>query len=105
MAKVHIALVQPTAIEVNMFISKAEKEHLISSVKILLEQVRSLSNDVVYLKAKIKAAEGNIFVLKEETKQNKPKVKMTAAQKEKRRSYSRAYYARKKAERLAKKTS
>jgi hypothetical protein len=86
-----------------MFISIKEKNEIVSSIMELQKQTRDLNSEVLYLKAKLKAAEGNIFVLKETIEQNKPKPKpkTTAAQRAKQREYMRAYKARKKAEKAA----
>lgn len=82
-----------------MFISNNEKFYLLDKVKLLdalIKEMSLMATEITMLKAKVKVLEGVKSV---------PKIKLTTAQKEKRRSYSRAYYARKKAERLAKKTS
>ena len=75
----------------------------------LQNQTRDLTSEILYLKAKLKAADGNIFVLKETIEQNrpkpKPKPKTTAAQRAKQREYMRKYKARKKAEKLAQVTA
>jgi hypothetical protein len=90
-----------------MFISTKEKNQIVLSIKELQDQTRDLTSEILYLKAKLKAAEGNIFVLKEISKQNEPKPKkqMTAAQRAKQREYMRKYTARKRAEKLAQATA
>ena len=86
-----------------MFISTTLKEQIVSSIKTLEERTRDLTSEVLYLKGKLKAAEGNILVLKEEANQSKakPKKQTTAAQRAKQREYMRKYKARKKAEKAA----
>jgi hypothetical protein len=88
-----------------MFISKIEKEEMQKSITYLLGEFSKLWSECLVLKGKLKAAEGNIFVLKETIEQNKPKPKpkpkTTAAQRAKQREYMRAYKARKKAEKAA----
>lgn len=86
-----------------MFISTALKEQMASSIKTLEEKTRDLVTEVLYLKGKVKALEGNIFVLKEEANQSKAKpiFKTTAAQRAKQREYMRKYKERKKAEKAA----
>ena len=90
-----------------MFISTKEKNEIVSSITELQKQTLDLTSEVLYLKAKLKAADANIFVLKETIEQNrpKPKPKTTAAQRAKQREYMRAYKARKKAEKLAQATA
>jgi hypothetical protein len=90
-----------------MFISTKEKDQIVSSIMELQNQTRDLTSEILYLKAKLKAADGNIFVLKETIEQNrpKPKPKTTAAQRAKQREYMRKYKARKKAEKLAQVTA
>jgi hypothetical protein len=86
-----------------MFISNDEKKYLFDQIKALAREQSSAASEIIVLKAKLKAAEGNIFVLKEITNQNKvkPKKPKTADQKAKQREYMRKYVARKKAEKLA----
>lgn len=86
-----------------MFISNQEKKQMRESITYLLAETSNLKNEILFLTSKLKAAEGNILVLKEEIRQTK-KVKkaLTAAQKTKQREYQKAYNARKKAEKLAK---
>jgi hypothetical protein len=89
--------------EKTMFISKIEKEEMQKSITYLLGEFSKLWSEYLVIKGKLKAAEGNIFVLKETIEQNKPKPKpkTTAAQRAKQREYMRKYKARKKAEKAA----
>jgi hypothetical protein len=85
-----------------MFISKIEKEEMQKSITYLLGEFSKLWSECLVLKGKLKAAEGNIFVLKEIAEQNKPKPKKkTPAQLKAQREYMRKYTARKRAEKLA----
>jgi len=88
-----------------MFISKDEKRYLFETIKVLISDVRDATNEIIVLKGKLKAAEGNIFVLKQIVEFNKtkskPKKPMTAAQKAKQRQYQKAYNERQKAKKLA----
>jgi hypothetical protein len=89
-----------------MFISTKEKNEIVSSIMELQKQTRDLTSEILYLKAKLKAAEGNIFVLKQETEKIKPKPKKkTLAQLKAQREYMRKYTARKRAEKLAQATA
>jgi hypothetical protein len=86
-----------------MFISKVEKEEMQKSITYLLGEFSKLWSECLVLKGKLKAAEGNILVLKQIVEHNKvkPKKPKTLLQKTKQREYMRKYVARKKAEKLA----
>lgn len=97
-----------------MFISNDEKKYLFDQIKALVKEQSLLSSEITFLKGKLKATEGNIFVIKQELefkktpKVSKPKVTKskakkpkTEAQKAYQREYMRKYNARKKAEQLA----
>ena len=88
-----------------MFISNDEKKYLFDQIKALAREQSLLSTEITVLKGKLKAAEGNIFVLKQVVEFNKdapkPKKPKTAAQKAKQREYMRKYNAKKRAEKLA----
>jgi hypothetical protein len=89
-----------------MFISNEEKKYLFDQIKLVEALTKDMSlaaSEITVLKGKLKAAEGNIFVLKEEAKQikAKPKKPKTLAQKAKQAEYMRKYTARKRAEKLA----
>ena len=89
-----------------MFISTKEKNEIVSSIMELQKQTLDLNSEVLYLKAKLKASEGNIFVLKQEIEKSKPKPKKkTSAQLKAQREYMRKYTARKRAEKLAQATA
>lgn len=89
-----------------MFISNADKQYLLDQVKALVKDMGHAANEITVLKGKLKAAEGNIFVLKQIIEFNKatpqPKKEKTAAQKAKQREYMRKYAARKREEKKAK---
>jgi hypothetical protein len=88
-----------------MFISRDEKKYLFDQIKALASEQSLMSSEIIVLKGKLKAAEGNIFVLKQIVEFNKTKSKpkniLTAAQKEKQRQYQKAYNERQKAKKLA----
>ena len=93
-----------------MFISNADKQYLLEQVKALVKNMSHAESEITVLKGKLKAAEGNIFVLKQIEDMNrmssaiekvKPKKPKTAAQKAKQAEYMRKYMAKKKAEKLA----
>jgi hypothetical protein len=88
-----------------MFISRDEKRYLFDQIKALANEQSLMSSEIIVLKGKLKAAEGNIFVLKQIVEFNKTKSKpkniLTAAQKEKQRQYQKAYNERQKAKKLA----
>jgi len=88
-----------------MFISNADKQYLLDQVKALVRDMGHAANEITVLKGKLKAAEGNIFVLKQIVEFNKtkskPKKTLTAAQKAKQREYQKAYNERQKAKKLA----
>jgi len=92
-----------------MFISNDEKKYLFDQIKALASEQNHMASEIIVLKGKLKAAEGNIFVLKQVVDSNrissaeKPKLKKpkTAAQKAKQAEYMRKYTARKRAEKLA----
>jgi hypothetical protein len=89
-----------------MFISNEEKKYLFDRIKLveaLTKDISLAATEITVLKAKLKAAEGNILVLKQIVEHNrvKPKKPKTLAQKAKQREYMRKYVARKKAEKLA----
>jgi hypothetical protein len=89
-----------------MFISNDEKKYLFDRIKLveaLTKDISLAATEITVLKAKLKAAEGNILVLKQIVEHNrvKPKKPKTLAQKAKQREYMRKYVARKKAEKLA----
>jgi len=92
-----------------MFISNDEKKYLFDQIKALANEQSHMASEIIVLKGKLKAAEGNIFVLKQIVDSNriasaeKPKLKKpkTAAQKAKQAEYMRKYTARKRAEKLA----
>ena len=92
-----------------MFISNQEKKYLFDVIQGLIKDMSLASSEIIVLKAKLKAAEVNIFVLKQVVDSNiissaeKPKLKKpkTAAQKAKQAEYMRKYTARKRAEKLA----
>jgi hypothetical protein len=88
-----------------MFISKVEKEEMQKSITYLLGEFSKLWSECLVLKGKLKAAEGNILVLKQIVEFNKatpkPKKPKTVAQKAKQAEYMRKYTAKKRAEKLA----
>jgi hypothetical protein len=89
-----------------MFISNDEKKYLFDRIKLveaLTKDISLAATEITVLKGKLKAAEGNILVLKQIVEHNrvKPKKPKTLAQKAKQREYMRKYVARKKAEKLA----
>jgi hypothetical protein len=88
-----------------MFISKQEKQYLFDQIKGLSKDMSLAASEVTYLKAKLKATEGNILVLKQIVEFNKtpvkPKKPKTIAQKAKQAEYMRRYTAKKKAAKLA----
>jgi hypothetical protein len=89
-----------------MFISKEEKKYLFDRIKLveaLTKDISLAATEITVLKAKLKAAEGNILVLKQIVEHNrvKPKKPKTLAQKKKQAEYMRRYMAKKKAEKLA----
>ena len=88
-----------------MFISRDEKKYLFDQIKSLASDQSLMSSEIIVLKGKLKAAEGNIFVLKQIVEFNKTKSKpkkiLTAAQKAKQREYQKAYNERQKAKKLA----
>jgi len=92
-----------------MFISKEEKKYLFDQIKELKKDLSLASSEIIVLKGKLKAAEGNIFVLKQNEEMNrisskvkpKPKKVLTPEQKIKQREYMKKYTARKRAEKLA----
>jgi len=93
-----------------MFITKDEKKYLFDQVKALKNELSHMSSEIIVLKGKLKAADGNIFVLKQIVDMNrissaiektKPKKPKTAAQKAKQAEYMRKYTAKKRAEKLA----
>lgn len=92
-----------------MFISKEEKKYLFDQIKELKKDLSLASSEIIVLKGKLKAAEGNIFVLKQIEEMNrisskvkpKPKKVLTPEQKIKQREYMKKYTARKRAEKLA----
>ena len=78
-----------------MFISYAEKKHLLDKVKLLDALIKDLSlasTEITMLKAKVKVLE---------EKKATPKKRITPVQREKQREYMRKYKARKKAEKAA----
>lgn len=86
-----------------MFISKEEKKYLFDRIKLVEALTKDMSfaaTEITVLKGKLKAAEGNILVLKQIVEHNrvKPKKPKTAAQKLKQREYMRRYNAKKKAQ-------
>jgi len=88
-----------------MFISNQEKKYLFDVIQGLIKDMSLASSEIIVLKGKLKAAEGNIFVLKQIAEHNKiptkPKKPKTAAQKAKQAEYMRKYTAKKRAEKLA----
>ena len=85
-----------------MFISNADKQYLLDQVKALVKDMGHAANEITVLKGKLKAAEGNIFVLKQIIEFNKkPKKEKTPEQKAKQREYMRRYKAKKLAEKKA----
>lgn len=58
-----------------MFISNDEKKYLFTQVKSLKIELGHVLNEIIVLKGKLKAAEGNIFVLKQTVEFNKEKQK------------------------------
>lgn len=88
-----------------MFISNQEKKYLFDVIQGLIKDMSLASSEIIVLRGKLKAAEGNIFVLKQIVEHNKtsakPKKPKTAAQKAKQREYMRKYTAKKRAEKLA----
>ena len=98
-----------------MFIRNDEKKYLFDQIKALVRDQSLMSSEITVLKGKLKAAEGNIFVLKQiedmnrmssaikkvTPKKSKAKKPKTEAQKAYQREYMRKYTARKKAEKLA----
>jgi hypothetical protein len=88
-----------------MFISKDEKQYLFDQIKGLSKDMSLAASEITYLKAKLKAAESNILVLKQIVEFNKttpkPKKPKTLAQKAKQAEYMRKYTAKKRAEKLA----
>jgi hypothetical protein len=87
-----------------MFISKQEKQYLFDQIKGLSKDMSLAASEITYLKAKLKAAESNILVLKQIVEFNKttpkPKKPNTLAQKAKQAEYMRKYTAKKRAEKL-----
>lgn len=94
-----------------MFISNDEKRYLFETIKVLISDVRDATNEIIVLKGKLKAAEGNIFVLKQivdsnrlasaeipKLRKKKPKKVLTPEQKIRQREYMRKYMAKKKAQ-------
>ena len=89
-----------------MFISNDEKKYLFDQIKALVRDQSLMSSEITVLKGKLKAAEGNIFVLKQIEDMNrissrvkpKPKKVLTPEQKAKQREYMRKYNAKKKAQ-------
>jgi hypothetical protein len=88
-----------------MFISNGDRQFLLDQVKVLVKDMSLAASEITMLKAKLKVAEGNIFVLKQDVAFNKtpakPKKPKTAAQKAKQAQYMRTYMAKKKAAKLA----
>jgi regulator of replication initiation timing len=88
-----------------MFISKEEKKYLFDQIKTLSKDMSLAASEITFLKAKLKATEGNILILKQIVEFNKttpkPKKPKTAAQKAKQAEYMRRYTAKKRAEKLA----
>jgi hypothetical protein len=88
-----------------MFISNGDKQFLLDQVKVLVKDMSLAASEITMLKAKLKAAEGNILVLKQIVEFNrtspKPKKPKTVAQKAKQAEYMRKYTAKKRAEKLA----
>lgn len=58
-----------------MFISKDEKKYLFDQIKTLSKDISLAATEITVLKGKLKAAEGNIFVLKQTVEFNKEKQK------------------------------
>jgi hypothetical protein len=88
-----------------MFISNQEKKYLFDVIQGLIKDMSLASSEIIVLRAKLKAAEGNILVLKQIVEFNKatpkPKKPKTVAQKAKQAEYMRKYTAKKRAEKLA----
>lgn len=91
-----------------MFISNADKQYLLDQVKVLVKDMNHAANEITVLKGKLKAAEGNIFVLKQIVDFNKtikkptgPKRPKTEAQKAKQAVYAKRYAEKKRAEKKA----
>lgn len=88
-----------------MFISNQEKKYLFDVIQGLIKDMSLASSEIIVLRGKLKAAEGNIFLLKQIVEHNKiptnPKKPKTAAQKAKQAEYMRKYTAKKRAEKLA----
>lgn len=84
-----------------MFISNADKQYLLDQVKALVKDMNLASSEITMLKGKVRALEGTVLIMKEESKQKKakkPKKVLTPEQKAKQREYQRMYKARKKQE-------
>lgn len=58
-----------------MFISNDEKKYLFDQIKALVRDQSLMSSEITVLKGKLKAAEGNIFVLKQIVEFNKAEQK------------------------------
>jgi hypothetical protein len=94
-----------------MFIKNDEKKYLFDMVKALIKDMGLAANEITVLKGKLKAAEGNIFVLKQIADMNnisskikpKPKKVLTPEQKAKQREYMKRYLAKKKAQKALEK--
>lgn len=94
-----------------MFISNDEKKYLFDQIKALGKEQSLMSSEITVLKGKLKAAEANIFVLKQIEDMNrisskvkpKPKKVLTPEQKAKQREYMRTYNAKKKAQKALEK--
>jgi hypothetical protein len=91
-----------------MFISNADKQYLLDQVKALVKDMGHAANEITVLKGKLKAAEGNIFVLKQIVDFNKtpkkparPKKPKTELQKAKQALYAKRYAEKKRAEKKA----
>jgi len=85
-----------------MFISTYEKNKLFNQLGEAVKELSLANSEIIVLKGKVKALEGNVFVLKQIVEFNKkPKKEKTPEQKAKQREYMRRYKAKKLAEKKA----
>jgi tRNA(His) 5'-end guanylyltransferase len=80
-----------------VFISSIEKKELQDAIKYLRGIAIDTTNEVLYLKARVKVLEAS------SSKPTKVKKPLTAAQRAKQRGYQKAYNERQKAKKLAEK--
>ena len=85
-----------------MFISTYEKNKLFNQLEQAIKELSLANAEITVLKGKIKALDGNLFVLKQIVEFNKkPKKVLTPEQKAKQREYMKKYTARKREEKKA----